>query len=218
MASTFGPAKAEARDARSGTVAAIASSRSESQSTRPSSRRRTLNRGREVGIRLGRQGGRFGGSRLVHAPIRHAVAGHELLADRPELGRMLLVGAAVAGRVELAVAAALASPEPGHAGRGGRIGPSGRVQHRSGDRPPIHPVLRPGDAPAVGREPVDGRAMDDCRRGPFVYAEVVPVDQEDEVGEPQPPGRVLGLVGRSRSQAALTLEHENLDFVRARRL
>ncbi len=172
----------------------------------------------EVGVRLGRQGFRVGRGRLVHALVRDAVAGHELLADRPELGGVPLVRRAVAGRVHFAVATAFAGPEPGDARDRGLVGPTRGVQHGPGDGPPLHAVLGAGHAPAIGFEPVDRSAVDHGRSGPFVDAEVVPVDQEDQVGEAQPPGRVLRLVSRARRQTALAFEDEDFDLVGAGQL
>ena len=134
--------------------------------------------------------------RGVDALVLHAVAGHELLAHRPELLGVHGPGGAVAGRVDLAVAAALlrARTRPCSApGRGWRRAASST----SGDRAPLHAVLGAGDPPAVGREPVDRRARDHARGRPGVDAEVVPVDHEDQVVQAQAPGGVLGLVGRA---------------------
>ena len=74
----------------------------------------------QVGLGLGRDGRRVGGRGLVDALVLDPVPGHELLADGPELLGVHGPGRAVAGRVELAVAAALLGSEPGHASARGR--------------------------------------------------------------------------------------------------
>ena len=167
----------------------------------------------QVGLGLGRDGRRVGGRGLVDALVLHPVPGHELLADGPELLGVHGPGGAVAGRVDLAVAAALLGHEPGHARHVLGVRAAGHLQHGLGDRPPLHAVLGAVDPPAVGREPVDRGARDHAGGGPGVDAEVVPVDHEDQVVQAQAPGQVLGLVRRAGREPALALEHEDLDLV-----
>ena len=57
--------------------------------------------------------------------------------------------------------------------------------------------------------------MDNCGSRSFVDPVVVPVDEEDQVREPQPPGRVLGLVRRTRCQAAFAFDNEDFDLLGA---
>ncbi len=172
----------------------------------------------EVGFRLRRQGRRVGGSRVVHALVLDAIAGHELLAHRPELGGVELVRDAVAGEVELAVAAPLTGSEPRHAWDTRRVVAAARLEHRPRDRAPCHALGSAGRTPPVRREPIRRRPVDDRGGRPLVDAEVVPVDEEDQVGQAQPPGRVLRLVGGAGRQPAFALDYEHLDLIRARQL
>ena len=57
------------------------------------------------------------------------------------------------------------------------------------------------------------------RAGPSgVDPEIVPVDEEDEVIKPEPPGRVLRFMARARGEGSLTLDRDNVDPVRVRSL
>ncbi len=95
-------------------------------------------------------------------------------------------------------------------------GPAGRRRkHRPGDRSPLHAVLGAGHPPAVGREPVHRRAGHHAGGRPRVDAEVVPVDQEDQVVQAEPPRGVLGLVRRAGREPPLALEHEDLHLARS---
>ena len=148
--------------------------------------------------------------------VGHPVAVHEPLTCCPELRGVHGPGRAVAGRVHLAVAAALLRDEPRHGRLPARA--AGSLQDRPGDRPPLHAVLGAGDPPAVGREPVRRRARHHARGWPRVDAEVVPVDHEDQVVQAQAPRGVLGLVGRTRGEPALALEDEDLHLAGAGQL
>ena len=68
----------------------------------------------EVGARLRFALGGIGRRKLVDALVLEAVLGHEVLAHGPELGRVHGPRRAVALRVVLAVATALARLEPRH--------------------------------------------------------------------------------------------------------
>ena len=83
-----------------------------------------------------------------------------------------------------------------------------------GDRRPFRALGGPDHPPAVWREPVHRRTRaPPTGRRSRIDAEVVPVDQEDEVVEPQSPGRVLGLVGGAGGEPALALHGEDLHLV-----
>ncbi len=140
------------------------------------------------------------------------MAGLETLASRPEGWAVQGMRDAVGGGVLLAVAATLLGPEPGHRGQPRGVVTPRRLEDRAQDRLPGHAVRRAERAPAVRPEPVLGRAVDDGGGGPRVDAEVVPVDEEDEVAETQAPGRVERLVGDARRQAALPFHDEDLDL------
>ncbi len=120
---------------------------------------------------------------------------------------------AVALVVVLAVAAPLAGLEPGDRWDPIRVLAPRRLQHRAGHGPPLRALHGPVHAPGVGLEPGLGCPGDHARDGRVVDAVVVPVEQEDEVVEPQPPGRVARLVAGAGREAALALDHEDLDLL-----
>ena len=150
--------------------------------------------------------------RLASALVGHAVAGLESFASGPEGGAVEGMRDAVGGGVLLAVAAALLRAEPGHRGQTRRVVAASRLQGRAQDRLPGHAIRGAQRSPAVRSEPVLRRAVDDRRGGPRVDAEVVPVDQEDEVAQTEAPGRVERLVGDAGRQAALPFDDEDPDL------
>ncbi len=121
--------------------------------------------------------------------------------------------AAVRSRVELAVTATLARLEPGGGGSAFAVLTTRDVEDGSSHGSPCHAVRRADDPPAMRGDPVHGRAVDDARGGALVDPEVVPVDQQDEVGKAQSECRVEHLVRGARGQAALALDREDLDFL-----
>ena len=135
----------------------------------------------QVGFFLGAQGLRAGRRRGVHALVLDPVTGHELFAHRPELLGVDGPRDAVAGGVVLPVPAAFAGLEPRHARDAVGIGPARPLEDGPGHRPPFRALLGARDPPSVGGEPVHRRAVDHARGRPGVDAEVVPVDEEDEV-------------------------------------
>ncbi len=115
--------------------------------------------------------------------------------------------------VVLPIPPALAGPEPGDTRHLGVAG-AGGVQHGARHRAPLRPLLGADHPPAVGREPIPRGAVDHARRRAGVDPEVVPIHEEHQVPEPQPPGRVLGLVGRPGGEPALALDDEDLHLRR----
>ncbi len=115
--------------------------------------------------------------------------------------------------VVLPVAAPLSRAEPRHRGTLLRIVAAGRLEDGAGHGRPLGAVHRAGDAPVVRPEPGLRRAGHDARDRRIVDAKVVPVDEEHEVAESQAPRAVARFVARARRQAALALDHEDLDLV-----
>ena len=120
--------------------------------------------------------------------------------------------------VVLEVAAALPRLEP--ADRRDAIGvvAAGGLEHDARHVVPLAPVLGADDAPAVTGEPVVRSAVDDARDGVLVDPEVVPVEEEHEVRETEPPRGVPRLVRRARREAALAFDREDLHLFAARDL
>ena len=48
-----------------------------------------------------------------------------------------------------------------------------------------------------------------------VNAEIVPIDEEEQVAQPKSPSRVLSLMARARRQTAFSFERNHLDIVGA---
>src|SRR5262249_33144589 len=147
--------------------------------------------------------------RVAEALERHAVLVGEVLAALPEELAVARVRLAVARRVELVVAATLARLDPHHAGptRGIRIVHD--LEERLRDRLVVLALLRARDAPAVRLEPLLGRPVHDRRVRAVVDTVVVPVEEIDEVVEPETPRRVLHLVVRARGVSAFALHRED---------
>ena len=124
----------------------------------------------------------------------------------------------MAGGVILPVAAAFAGLEPRHARDVAGISPASRIEHGPGHRPPFRAFLSASDPPSVRSKPVHRRAVDNARGRPGVDAEVVPVDEEDEIGQPKPPCRVFGLVSAPGREPSLTLDGEDFYLAGTRQL
>ena len=150
--------------------------------------------------------------RLVDTLVLDAVLLHEVLAQRPEGLAVHRVRRAVRFVVVFPVAAALARLEPAHRWRLRGIGTAADLGHDPRDLIPLHALLRAEDAPPVGREPVVGCAVHDGGQRVLVDAEVVPVDEEDQVRETESPRGVLRLMRRTRGEPTFALEHEDLDL------
>jgi hypothetical protein len=120
-----------------------------------------------------------------------------------------LWGRAVRVVVELVVAAALARLEPHHARPAGGRGIVHDARERLRDLAEVLALRGATDAPAVGLVPGARLAVHHARVRVRIDAVVVPVEQHDEVVEPEPVGRVLRLVVRTRGVSALTLDREH---------
>ena len=117
--------------------------------------------------------------------------------------------------VDLAVAAPLAGPEPGHRRALSRVVAARCLQDGARHRGERHPVRGPRDPPVVAREPCLGCPRNHRRGAELVDPEVVPVHEEDEVREAQAPGRVARLCARAGRQATLALDGEDPDVLAA---
>ena len=150
--------------------------------------------------------------RLVHALVGHAVAGHELAADRPELRRMPRPPSRGSRRRSCrsrGPSGCGTRPPTGHRRVVARAASS--TARVTGPRPSLRPCRTPASRTArTSRPACRGRP----RRRPAIDPEVVPVHEEDEVGEAQAPGRVLRLVGGAGREPALALDHEHPDLAR----
>src|SRR5712691_7159515 len=101
---------------------------------------------------------------------------------------------------------------------GTRLGPQAASRTVWVTGPHSMPCSVPVTRQPYGANQSTGVPATTLEAGPRVDAEVVPVDHEDQVVQAQAPRRVLGLVGRTRGEPALALEHEDLDLARARQL
>ena len=155
------------------------------------------------------------GCRLVDPGVRDAVSLHELLAHCPELRRVHGPGRPVALVVVLPVAAPLAGLEPGDRWDAIRVLAARGLQHGQRHGLPFGALLGAGHPPVVCVEPALRRPGHDLVDRHVVDPVVVPVEQEHEVREPQPPRRVARLVARARGQPALALDDEDLDLLAA---
>ena len=133
----------------------------------------------------------------------------EVLTAPPEQLGVALVGRAVGGRIEFVVAAALARLEPHHARPPGGIRIVRDGEQGFGDGLVVVALVRPGHAPAVGLEPFLGRTVHHFAVREAVDAVVVPIEEVDQVVEPEPVGRVLDLVVRPGRVSALTFHRED---------
>jgi hypothetical protein len=115
--------------------------------------------------------------------------------------------------VVLPVATPLARLEPGDRWDPIRVLAPRRLQDRAGHGTPLRALHRPGHAPVVGGEPGLGGPRNNARDRRVVDSVVVPVEQVDQVAQAQPPGGVAGLVAGTGGQAALALDHEDLDLL-----
>ena len=155
------------------------------------------------------------GRRLVDAGVRHAVLRHEPVADLPERRAVHRVRGSVALVVVLAVPAALAGAEPGDRRNVLGVVAARRLEHGPRHRAPLAALGRAAHPPSIGAEPGRRRARHHRGGGEVVDAEVVPVEEEHEVGEAETPRCVSGFVARARGEAALSLDDEDADVTGA---
>ena len=116
----------------------------------------------------------------------------------------------MAGGVDLPVAAPLLGLEPSDRGHLVRVGSAGGVEHRSHDGLPLRSVLGADNPPSRGLEPVHRRPCHHTRERTWIDAEVVPVDEEDEVRKAKTPGGVLRLMESAGREPSLALDDEDL--------
>ena len=133
----------------------------------------------------------------------------------PEDVAVHLVRRAVRLVVEHAIAAALAGLEVEHSRRIRGLLRGEQVEEALRQVAPVGAVVGLEHVPAVGLEPVFGTAVNNGTGGAVINAEVVPVDQKEQVVQAQAPGGVLGLVAGTGREAAFAFEGDDLDFVRA---
>ncbi len=161
------------------------------------------------------QGYRVRGSGTAEVGEAHPVLLGKSSLDLPKLLTVSPVGRTVRGVVVLEVTPALAGLEPYGCGSfAGTAGlcfiPRHRLHQKAGDRLPILPLLGSRRPPAVRGKPIRGAAVHRVTHRVVVYAEVVPIHQIDQVVQSQTPGGVGRLMGGTRSQSPLSLEHEHL--------
>ncbi len=173
-----------------------------------------LNDRLQIGFELGLQR-----SRVVRGGLAEIHELHPVFLGKGSLGlpkeiAIDAVGRAVGDIVVLEVLAPLARPQPGDAGRPVRVVRAHHGQQGLRHRPPLAALLSAKDAPAMGGEPVHGRAIHNPADGVVVNAKVVPVHHIVEIVQGQTPGRVHRLMDRPRRQACLPLQDKDLDLAR----
>ncbi len=158
---------------------------------------------------------RVGGGCPAEVGELHAVLLGKGLFGLPEQIGVHGVWRAMREVVVLEIAAPFAGLEPAGVRRLVGVIALGQAQQHAGDIRPLAALLCADHPPAVRAEPVDRRAVYHLADRLVVDAEVVPVDQEVQVVQPQPPGGVHHLVVHPGGQPGFAFHGKDLHALRS---